>query len=92
VSIGLAAERIATSLKIDTWQWSGTRLCRSDFAIAVNLKGECYASFNGHLGFDVLPMTKAERKMLSKVANEKLQSLIAGLANSPAHDKGEPKP
>lgn len=91
MSIGIAAERIATSLKIDTWAWSGTRLCRSDFALAVNLKGECSASFNGHLSFDILPMTKAERKLLSKVAHEKYQSLIAELANSPAPTQEQPK-
>jgi len=88
VSIGLATERIATSLKQDTWVWSGHRLCRSDFSIGVNLKGDAFASFNGALGYDVLPMSKAERKLLSKLANEKYQVLIAELANSP---KQEPK-
>lgn len=91
MSIGLAAERIATSLQIDKWAWSGTRLCRSDFALAVNLKGECCASFNGMLGYDVLPMTKAERKMLSKLANEKYQNLIAELANSPTPAQEQPQ-
>ena len=86
MSIGLAAERIATSLKNDTWVWSGHRLCRSDFSIGVNLKGECFASFNGALGYDVLPMNKAECKLLSKLANEKYQALIAELANSPAKE------
>lgn len=83
MSIGIAAERIAESLKNDTWVWSGSRLCRSDFALGVNLEGKAFASFNGHLGFDVLPMTRAERKLLSKLANEKYQTLIAELANSP---------
>lgn len=84
MKIGLAAERIAESLKNDVWQWSGTRLCRSDFALGVSLTGEAFASFNGTLGYDALPMNKAERKMLAKIANEKYQSLIAELANSPA--------
>lgn len=83
MSIGIAAERIAESLKNDTWVWSGGRLCRSDFALGVNLKGDAFASFNGHLGYDVLPMNKAERKLLSKIANEKYQSFVADLANSP---------
>lgn len=83
MSIGLAAERIAESLKNDKWEWAGTRLCRSDFALAVNLKGEAFARFNGALGFDALPMNKAERKLLSKLAGEKYQQFIAELANSP---------
>ncbi len=83
MSIGIAAERIAESLKNDTWVWSGSRLCRSDFALGVSLKGDAYASFNGHLGYDALPMNKAERKMLSKIANEKYQTFVAELANSP---------
>lgn len=83
MSIGLAAERIAESLENDTWVWSGSRLCRSDFALGVNLKGEAFATFNGTLGYDALPMNRAERKMLSKIANEKYQALIAELANSP---------
>lgn len=83
MSIGIAAERIAESLKNDTWVWSGTRLCRSDFALGVRLNGEAFAAFNGSLGFDALPMNRAERKLLSKIANEKYQALIAELANSP---------
>lgn len=87
MNIGLAAERIAESLKHDKWEWTGTRLCRSDYAIGVNLKGDAYAKFNNCLTFDALPMNKAERKLLSKLANEKYQSFVADLANSPGVEK-----
>jgi hypothetical protein len=86
MSIGLAAERIATSLKQDTWVWNATRLIRSDAALAVSLKGDCYANYGGYLGFDPLPMNKAERKLLAKIAGEKYQTFIAELANSPAKE------
>ena len=83
MGIGLAAERIATSLKQDTWVWNATRLVRSDAALAVNLRGDCYANYGGYLGGDALPMNKAERKLLAKIAGEKYQNFIAELANSP---------
>jgi hypothetical protein len=88
MSIGVAAERIAESLKNDDWFWMGKyddqRFVRKDFRLSVSLRGEVQSGPGSNLPGDRVPLNWSERRMLARAAKEALQVHIARIANNTA--------
>jgi hypothetical protein len=87
MSIGLAAERIAESLRNDEWFWHSSlddqRVFRKGMTLSVSLRGEVKVGNGNGLPGNPVPMNRSERKMLARIAKETLQKHIASIANSP---------
>lgn len=87
MSIGLAAERVAESLRNDEWLWHSRlddeRLFRKGMTLSVSLRGEVKVGHGNDLPGDPVPMNWNERKMLARAAKDKLQQVIAAIANNP---------
>lgn len=89
--IRLAAERIAQSLNNDDWVYHQDAderyLMRKGMTLSVSLSGTVRVGPGTSIPRDRVPLNWSESRMLSKLAKEKLQVIIAKIANTP-----EPKP